>query len=284
MNHFRSSMISDGAFLLLILACFISIVFTAGNPNLYIQNIIFLNVAFLIAVITYFTTVTTGLILNVLFIFGYGTFTLYQTVVVGGLIGTQNYFWLIMTPLFTLATWLLTLGNKQLQQENEKLLKANESLATVDARTSLKNTLSFQSDAAVFMALSVRYKIPLTLLVINVKYWDEIRRMIGEEQLMEAIHDLSKMNQISIRTNDSLYLLNKENPMWGMLLFTDLPGAMIVMERLRNQVDERNRNEFAGKYRVELILKMGVCEYNSELIANPLEFIAQAKKQLEFDV
>jgi GGDEF domain-containing protein len=277
-------MISDGAFLLLILTCFISIVFTAGNPNLYIQNIIFLNVAFLIAVITYFTTVTTGLILNVLFIFGYGTFTLYQTVVVGGLIGTQNYFWLIMTPLFTLTTWLLTLGNKQLQQENEKLLKANESLATIDARTSLKNTLSFQSDAAVFMALSVRYNIPLTLMVISVKYWDEIRRMIGEEQLMEAIRDLSKMNQISIRTNDSLYLLNKENPMWGMLLFTDLPGAMIVIERLRNQVDERNRNEFAGKYRVELILKMGACEYNSELIANPLEFITQAKKQLEFDV
>ncbi|MDF2645132.1 MAG: hypothetical protein K0Q73_937 [Paenibacillus sp.] len=284
MNRFRSSMISDGAFLLLILTCFISIVFTAGNPNLYIQNIIFLNVAFLIAVITYFTTVTTGLILNVLFIFGYGTFTLYQTVVVGGLIGTQNYFWLIMTPLFTLTTWLLTLGNKQLQQENEKLLKANESLATIDARTSLKNTLSFQSDAAVFMALSVRYNIPLTLMVISVKYWDEIRRMIGEEQLMEAIRDLSKMNQISIRTNDSLYLLNKENPMWGMLLFTDLPGAMIVIERLRNQVDERNRNEFAGKYRVELILKMGACEYNSELIANPLEFITQAKKQLEFDV
>ncbi|GGA10906.1 GGDEF domain-containing protein [Paenibacillus marchantiophytorum] len=284
MKRSRSSVISDGAFLLLILACFVSIVFTAGNPNLYIQNIIFLNLAFLIAVVTYFTSVTTGLILNILFIFGYGTFTLYQTVVVGGLIGTQNYFWLIMTPLFTLATWLLTLGNRQLQQENEQLVKVNESLATVDARTSLKNTLSFQSDASVFMALSARYNIPLTLLVISVKYWDEIRRMIGEEQLLEAVHDLSKMSQISIRTNDSLYLLNKENPMWGMILFTDLPGAMIVIDRLRSRVDERNRDEFAQKYRVELILKMGAVAYDAEQISNPLEFIAQAKKQVEYDV
>ncbi|OPH57761.1 diguanylate cyclase [Paenibacillus ferrarius] len=284
MKRSRSSVVSDSAFLLLILACFISIVFTSGNPNLYIQNIIFLNLAFLIAVVTYFTTVTTGLILNILFIFGYGTFTLYQTVVDGGLIGTQNYFWLIMTPLFTVATWLLTLGNRQLQQENDQLIKANESLATVDARTSLKNTLSFQSDASVFMALSVRYHIPLTLMVISVKYWDELRRMIGEEQLLEAIQDLSKMSQVSIRTNDSLYLLNKENPMWGMLLFTDLPGAMIVIERLRSRVDERNRDEFANKYRVELVLKMGAVAYDAEQISNPLEFIAQAKKQVEYDV
>ncbi|UJF36084.1 diguanylate cyclase domain-containing protein [Paenibacillus hexagrammi] len=284
MNRFRNSMISDGAFLLLILCCFISIVFTAGNPDLYIQNIIFLNAAFLIAVVTYFTTVTTGLILNILFIFGYGTYTLYHTVVVGGVINTQNYFWLIMTPMFTVSTWMLTLGNRQLQQENEQLKKANESLATVDAKTSLKNTLSFQNDATVFMALSVRYHIPLTLMVLSVKYWDEIKRMIGEEQLMEAVQDLSKMGQTSIRTNDSLYLLNKDNPMWGMLLFTDRPGANIVIERLRSRIDERNRTEFAEKYRVELILKIGAVEYHHEEISSPLEFIASAKKQLEFDV
>ncbi|MDU0200856.1 MULTISPECIES: GGDEF domain-containing protein [Paenibacillus] len=284
MNRLRSSMISDGGFLLFLLACFVSIIFTAGNPNLYLQNIIFLNVAFLIAVITYFTNVTTGLILNILFIFGYGTYTLYQTIVAGGLIGTQNYFWLILTPIFTLATWLMTLGNRQLQSENEQLIKVNQSLATVDLKTSLKNALSFQSDATVFMALSVRYHIPLTLMVISVKYWDEIKRMIGEEQLMEAVLDLSRMSQTNIRTNDSLYLLNKENPMWGMLLITDRPGASIVIDRLRKSVEERNRGEYAEKYKVELVLKMGAVEFNSAEINNPLEFIVQAKKQLEYDV
>lgn len=245
---------------------------------------IFLNLALLIAIVTYFTNVTTGLILNILFIFGYGTFTLYQTVVVGGTIGTQNYFWLIMTPLFTISTWLLTYGTRQLQLDNDQLRKANESLATVDAKTSLKNTFSFQSDATIFMALSVRYHIPLTLMVFSVKYWDEIRRIIGEEQLIEAVLDLSKMSQTSIRTNDSLYLLNKENPMWGMLLFTDRPGASIVIDRLRNSVEERNRDEYREKYRVELILKMGAIEYDAQLVPNPLEFITLAKKQLEFDV
>ncbi|SDC17561.1 Diguanylate cyclase, GGDEF domain [Paenibacillus sp. UNCCL117] len=284
MRRLQSGTISDGAFLLLFIACFISIVFTAADPNLYVQNIIFLNLAFLIAVITYFTTVTTGLILNVVFVFGYGTFTLFQTVVAGGVVGTQNYFWLIMTPVFTIATWLFTLASKELQRENEQLRKVNDSLATMDEKTSLKNSLSFQNDATVFMALSVRYKMPLTLLVLSVKYWDEIRRMIGEEKLMEAVHDLSKLSQTSIRTNDSLYLLNRDNPTWGMLLFTDRDGASFVIDRLKNKVDVLNDTEYAQKYKVELVLKIGALEYDQETIPTPLEFIAQAKKQLEYDV
>lgn len=282
--RFRSSLVSDGAFLLLILNCFICIVYTAGNPNQYMQNIIFLNVAFLIAIVTYFTNVTAGLILNILFIFGYGTYTLYQTIVQGGGIGVQHYFWLVMTPVFTLVTWLLTHGTKRLQQENEQLQKSNTTLATMDERTSLKNTLSFQYDAPVFMALSVRYSIPLTLLVINVKYWDEIKRMIGEKQLLEAVTQLSKLGQTSIRTNDSLYMLNQDNPTWGMLLFTDHAGATLVIERLKERVLDINRNEFAEKYQVGFVLRMGAFQYDPETILSPLELVAQAKRQLEFDV
>jgi GGDEF domain-containing protein len=280
----QNSLVSDGAYLLLFVACFVSVVFTAGDPNTYIQNIIFLNLAFLIAIITYFTSVTTGLVLNILFIFGYGTFTMYQAVVVGGVVGTQNYFWLIMTPVFTLATWMLTYVNRQLQIENDQLRKTNVSLATVDANTNLKNTFSFQQDATLFMALSVRYNIQLTLMVLNVKYWDELRRMISEEQMFAALKDISEISQTSIRTNDSLYLLNNENPTWGMLLFTDREGANVVIKRLKQRAVELNATEYKNKYKVEINLKIGALEYHSETIESPLDWIVQARKQLEYDV
>ncbi len=284
MKRNQSSLLSDGGFLLLFVICFITILFMTGDPDRYIQNIILLNVAFLIAIVTYFTTVTTGLIMNILFIFGYGTFTLYQTVVAGDVIGTQNYFWLVMTPAFTFVTWMLTLAQKQLQTKNDLLEKTNASLATMDENTNLKNSRSFQKDATVFMALSVRYKIPLTLMVVNVKYWDELKRMISEEKMTEAMYDLSKLNETSIRTNDSLYMLSNENPTWGMLLFTDRMGANLVIDRLMQNVVEFNQVEFADKYKIELNLRMGAMEYDPEKIATPLDFIVQARKQLEYDV
>jgi GGDEF domain-containing protein len=280
----QSSIISDSGFLLLIVLSFISIVFTAGDPNQYMQNIIFLNVAFLIAVITYFTNVTAGLILNLLFIFGFGTYTLYESLVVGGTISSANYFWLLMTPLFTVVTWMFSYASRRLQSENEQLRKTNDRHATMDEKTNLRNSRSFQNDASIFMALSTRYQIPLTLLVINVKYWDELRRMISEDEMNDAILELSKVGQTSIRTNDALYMLNSDNPTWGMLLFTDRPGANIVIDRLRQKVKEMNTAEFSARYKVELSLKIGAVQYEQESLTTPLEFIVKARKELEYDV
>lgn len=284
MKRNRNSLLSDGAFPLLFVVSFVCIVFMAGDPDRYISNILFLNAAFFIAIVTYFTSVTTGLILNIVFIFGYGSYTLYQSVVLGETVGGQSYFWLIITPVLTAVTWMITYANKQLQVENEQLKKLNASLATIDANTNLKTIRSFQKDATVFMALSTRYEIPLTLLVVTVRYWDELSRMVSEAQLTEMISDVSKLSENNIRMNDSLYMLNKENPTWGLLLFTDQDGAGVVVKRLKEKVASFNTDEFADKYKVELNLRVGAVQYDPDAIQTPLDFIAQAKQKQEYDV
>ncbi|MBD8499299.1 diguanylate cyclase domain-containing protein [Paenibacillus arenosi] len=284
MKRNQSNLLSDGAFLLWIVMTFVSIIFIAGDPNRYILNIILLNVALLVAIITYFTSLTIGLILNVLFIFGYGTFTLYQTLMQGSALEGHHYFWLIMTPVFTIVAWMITFSNQKMQAENEQLLKRNQSLATMDENTDLKNSRSFQKDATIFMALSKRYQIELTLLVVKVRYWDELKQMVSREQMTELIYDLSKLSETSIRMNDSLYMLNSDDPTWGLLLFTDREGASIVINRIKDKVAAFNAVESTGKYKIDLDLIIGAIEYEAETVSTPLDFIAQARKQLEYDV
>jgi len=284
MKRIQNSLISDVAFLLFIGACIVTMVFIASDPSAYVMNMVFLNTAFLIAIITYFTTIMTGLILNLLFIFGYGSFTLYQAATSGDIVGGANYFWLILTPVLTLLVWLYTQTNRLLQEENQRLRNQNSSLAMIDEATRLKNTLSFQQDVKTFMALSDRYNIPLTLLVINVKYWDEIKRIMNTEKFSNVLMEVSDISQSLVRSNDSLYLLNKENPTWGVVLFTDREGSGIVMNRLKNKIDELNDAEFKHKFTVELQLKIGVAQYDKLNPASPLELIAQAKRTMEYDV
>jgi len=284
MRRNQGGLLSDGAYLLLFIFSFVCIVYMAGDPDRYLDNIIFLNVAFLIAILTYFTNITAGLILNILFVFGYGTFILYSTVVRGDVVSAGNYFWLLLTPMLTLITWMMTQANRKLQSDNERLLKQNSSLATVDEHTDLKNNLSFQKDAQTFIALSIRYQIPLTLVVIGVKYWEEIRRLTTQEQMTETVYAISQFSLSSIRNNDSLYMLNSDNPTWGLLLFTDREGANVVIERLREQNREMNENIDRGRKNVELTLRMGAYQFDPDTCQSPLEFLAQARKQLEYDV
>ncbi|GIP22631.1 diguanylate cyclase domain-containing protein [Paenibacillus sp. J22TS3] len=284
MKRYQSSLMSDAAFLLLFVLCFVHILFTAGDPNHYLINMILLNVSFLIAIITYFTGLTAGLILNIVFIFGYGTYTIYQTVIVGQPLQAYNYYWLVMTPLLTAIIALLTFSNRRLQQDADQLQKRNATLATLDERTNLKNSRSFQSDATIFMALSNRYKIPLTLLVMTVKHWDELSRMISEAQMTEMIYDISRMSETSIRLNDSLYMLNAERPTWGLLLFTDQDSAKIVVDRLKEKVESFNTVEFSNKYKLDMKLTIGAAQYTPEEVPTPLDFIAKARQKMEYDV
>jgi GGDEF domain-containing protein len=223
-------------------------------------------------------------VLNIVFIFAYGTYTLYRTVAVGDIVSAGTYFWLVMTPLYTLAIWMMTSGMHRLYRENELLQGNNARLATMDGNTNLRTSLSFQKDATIFMALSSRYSIPLTLVVMQVRYWQDVRRIISESGITDALIQLSELGETSIRSNDSLYLLDKENATWGLLLFTDNDGAKIVANRLRANLEQLNARETEGGFRVEFQLRIGEFQYDPETISSPLEFIDKARKQLEFDV
>lgn len=284
MKRHKSSLLSDSALLLFFILCFICIIFMQSEPDRYVQNVLFLNLSFLIAILAYFTSVTAGLVLNICFIFGYGTYILFQSVTQGGTVDSLSYFWLLMTPALTLASWMLSHTQKQLQAENEQLKLQTAALATLDEQTNLRNTRSFQRDATIFMALSNRYNIPLTLLVIGVRYWNDLSRLVRAEELAEMIHDVSKLSEESIRLNDSVYLLQTDNPLWGLLLFTDRDGVEVVIQRLKEKIVHFNRVEFAHKYKVELTLITGAAFYEPKTVQTPLEFIALARKQLEYDV
>lgn len=284
MRRNAGSLLSDISFLLLLMLCFVCIVFIAGDTGHYIANIVMLNVVFLLAVVTYFTSATTGLVLNVLFIFGYGTYTLYEIVVKSVPVSGGSYFWLIAAPAMTVVTWLLTQSNRQLQSENAGLRAKNASLVTVDENTKLRNMRSFQADSTVFMAISNRYAIPVTLLVLQVKYWDDLKRIVGEPELNAIISDVTRINESSIRANDSLYMLNPSSPMWGVLLLTDRAGTEAVVKRLRDKIDSINREADEDKYKVRLALTVGAAEYKAEEHPSPLEWIALAKRQMEYDV
>lgn len=283
MKRFKSSLLSDVAFILFLVMNFIIVSFIARDSDAYLVNIIFFNIALLFAVIAYFTTLLTVLVLNAVFVFCLGTYTLFNTIIAGDVVQTYHYFWLVVTPIYCVLTWLMIFTQRKLQNENEQLQLQQESLAAMDAGTRLKNIISYQEDAQVFMALSVRYQIPLTLFIIQVKYWNEIKRMVNHVQLTEIVQELSKLGQNSIRANDVLYMIDPDYPTWGLLLLTDRQGAQTVIERLKNRVDDWNRNE-EGEINVRLQLRIGALEYEMETILTPLDFIAQAKKQLEYDV
>ncbi|WP_317914495.1 hypothetical protein [Carnobacterium maltaromaticum] len=104
----NNKLLSDLALLGFLLLMFIIVVFTTFDQSSFVQNIIFMNVALLLAIITYFTTITAGLILNLIFIFLQGSYALYQSISTSETFGASLYFWLVMTPLLSVTLYMFS--------------------------------------------------------------------------------------------------------------------------------------------------------------------------------
>ncbi|HAM1487218.1 TPA: GGDEF domain-containing protein [Listeria monocytogenes] len=284
MKKITNNLFADIGFLFLILLCFITIGFIINTPDEYLRNIILLNITFLLVIITYFTNLTLGLILNVLYIFIYATYIIYEIVANQIAYGFGSYFWLIITPLFTVASAMFTRNTSRLQEENTKIKQQNLYLGTIDQETLLKNIVSFQNDERIFSSISRRYDLPLSLMVIKVRHWRELKRFQSEDEMRLALQDISAILETCIRTSDVLYLLDKDDATWGLLLLTDEPGGKLVADRIKSRIAEANTEEFAAKYRVKLELRIGTSQFDSEKVKTPLDFIDLATKELEYDV
>ncbi|EAH0638614.1 GGDEF domain-containing protein [Listeria monocytogenes] len=284
MKKITNNLFADIAFLFFILLCFITIGFMINTPDEYLRNIILLNITFLLVIITYFTNLTLGLILNVLYIFIYATYIIYEIVANQIAYGFGSYFWLIITPLFTVASAMFTRNTSRLQEENTKIKQQNLYLGTIDQETLLKNIVSFQNDERIFSSISRRYDLPLSLMVIKVRHWRELKRFQSEDEMRLALQDISAILETCIRTSDVLYLLDKDDATWGLLLLTDEPGGKLVADRIKSRIAEANTEEFAAKYRVKLELRIGTSQFDSEKVKTPLDFIDLATKELEYDV
>ncbi|EAD9640668.1 GGDEF domain-containing protein [Listeria monocytogenes] len=284
MKKITNNLFADIGFLFFILLWFITIGFMINTPDEYLRNIILLNITFLLVIITYFTNLTLGLILNVLYIFIYATYIIYEIVANQIAYGFGSYFWLIITPLFTVASAMFTRNTSRLQEENTKIKQQNLYLGTIDQETLLKNIVSFQYDERIFSSISRRYDLPLSLMVIKVRHWRELKRFQSEEEMRLALQDISAILETCIRTSDVLYLLDKDDATWGLLLLTDEPGGKLVADRIKSRIAEANTEEFAAKYRVKLELRIGTSQFDSEKVKTPLDFIDLATKELEYDV
>ncbi|EJT8158709.1 GGDEF domain-containing protein [Listeria monocytogenes] len=284
MKKITNNLFADIGFLFFILLSFITIGFMINTPDEYLRNIILLNITFLLVIITYFTNLTLGLILNVLYIFIYATYIIYEIVANQIAYGFGSYFWLIITPLFTVASAMFTRNTSRLQEENTKIKQQNLYLGTIDQETLLKNIVSFQNDERIFSSISRRYDLPLSLMVIKVRHWRELKRFQSEDEMRLALQDISAILETCIRTSDVLYLLDKSDATWGLLLLTDEPGGKLVADRIKSRIAEANTEEFAAKYRVKLELRIGTSQFDSEKVKTPLDFIELATKELEYDV
>lgn len=281
-NDKRLNLMAD-VYLILFLTAMAAVAVLFGfMPHYVLLNTVYLGIAILSILITYFFGIIPGLIENLIFIFA-------QAIVMLYLNQTTNHvplglaLWLLVPSLLSFIFYGMTTKQQQLQKRNEALRTTLAEQGAFDADTSLRTTVAFLEDAKVFIENNKRFDLPVAMVVFRIRYYNELRRMMTDVQLRELLKNTSKIITSTTRDNDVAYYLDNTTPTWGIILHTDEPGAHIAADRIKNAFSQQ-LPQSGQLQNMNITLITGISGWDSETMTEPYDLVNKALKETEYDV
>ncbi|GAY73445.1 GGDEF domain-containing protein [Lentilactobacillus kosonis] len=278
----RNNLLSDIYLLAFLALMGLTALLMSFTGNIII-NTIYMGLTILSIVITYFYGIYAGFVENLVFIFIQIISMLYLNGVDHEHLPVELAFWLIMPILLSGCVYQMTTKQREIQTSNNNLRKAIAEQGAFDTETNLRTTIAYVQDANVFIETNRRFNLPVSTIIIRIRYYEELKRMMSAEQQKFLLEITSNVITRSTRENDVTYYLNNELPTWGILVYTDANGAKIAAERIK----ENFKKNLAGNEQLNglnISLAIGISMWNADEMNSPYDLIDGGVKEIEYDV
>lgn len=235
----------------------------------------------LIIIFSVYYGVVPGLLLSGALIFIYGSVIFYQLVLGYSQTWTLNYIWFGFYPISAFIGGSI----HQIIEHQTELLNRCENLTekvvNIDDVTGFGNARELLRDLDREMSRSKRFKYPLTLMIVQIQYFEELLSIYGDEG-SKLIKDLSSVIDKALRIEDLRFRL--EDDLFALVLpYTRPEDTLVVKERIMKNLESMSIDDSSSLNRYRIEIKTGAAEYTKE-IPNPMAFKALALKELEYDV
>ncbi len=274
----------DSYMIALILEIFIivSIMLIPQNADNSTLNFLMLGITFLISITSYIGGLVVGLIVTSITIFLYASYIFYNNTILNMNITYISYLWMISMPIICLTSGKLSSNIVLLQENNKDLQEKYKHLVTVDETTGLGNVRHFYNTLDKEMKKSRRHKNKLTLMMIKLPYYKDIKKIIGDSKTETLMKSISDIIIGCTRGEDERYYIDED--MLGIIMpHTDFSGANVVKERIKSKIEELNLEINQGKYYVDIDTKVANLEMKDN-IKDAIEFKTLCEEELQYDV
>jgi GGDEF domain-containing protein len=245
-------------------------------------NMIGLAVTLLLLLMTYFFGLVVGLGGNLVFIFAQSFYMVYLHLSDHS-VPLALGFWLLLPALLCLTFDGVTKRLRQIQADNVQLRENMVEHGAFDRQTNLRTTVVYLEDAAVYVETGTRFKLPVATVIIKIRYFNDLKQMLGDARIDELITVTSETLKSATRENDITFILNSQDPTWAVLLYSDEAGAQIAADRIR-EFFEKNIVNSPTLGDVDLRLKLSVVQWNPDQMKTATDMMNAGLKELEYDV
>lgn len=284
MKSNKVSMLTDFSFIAFIFLFFGTVSFVALDQDFFNINIVIVSIAAMVMILTYFTNLVVGVSASAFLVFVGIATMLYLGLEKGYPVPNLLYFWCVMLPAFAVCARCLSKNASKLQKTVMALEKNIAELVTIDDMTGLKNQKQFMSDTDAYMHIAKRYNLKLALMVAELRFQDDVERIVGKQNMGDIILHVSHAVTQTVRNEDLVYIVDTQRFCFAVLMITnDYDGIKIAVERTKKRISDINMNDIARFANVDLNMRIGYVTLEQDY-DSALEFLNAAKHELEYDV
>ncbi|SFC19844.1 GGDEF domain-containing protein [Clostridium uliginosum] len=245
------------------------------------ENYFMLTVVMIIGVVSYYTNVTLALVLTLICDFCYMSFNLYIKIVNNVDINFNTYYWLILIPITALIISLLSKNIMQLQIKVGILEEENSKLIMIDQSTGIRNNRALMMELPIYMKISKRHKLPVTLIMVKFKFSDKLKSILGREKYRELLIQACYVFDKSLREEDVKYIVNDRT--LAFITITNEEGSKIVKNRFRENINNFEFIKDSIYKNINLDIQIGTYTFD-ESIDDVMTFLKLAEKEVEYDI
>ncbi len=213
----------------------------------------------------------------------FSVYTLFRALVQGEEVIFLDYAWAFL-PLFSLLGMQIFVREMyEIEKTNEKLNAQMESVVLLDPLTGLYNLRAMYIDLQRQMAYCSRNKVPISLMIVRLRYRDELYSLLHKTHFDQMIQRAGALLSGSVRIEDRCYALDTQKGEFAVLLTCNKAGSDFVRKRVEAAFAQRDA--FAGivDSAIRVDLRIACVEYE-EGITNAIEFKRKVDSELQYDV
>lgn len=214
----------------------------------------------------------------------YTIYQLYEAIANGRMITALDYMWLFLPPLCVGAMIMFMMNMYKVDKMAEYLEERLQSLEVIEPVTGLNNLRSMYMDLERQMAYASRNNIELTLVIFELRYYQEIKGILNANQFDELKRRMGRLVEDSLRIEDRVYAIDDKGSLGLVCIGCGREGALVVKKRVTDLLSKKESFEGLLDRTLRVDLRVGFYTYDREEIRNAIEFKQKAENELQYDV
>ena len=280
----RILLLQDLGMLLFLICLFVGTMIVALSPEtLLTQNVLMLLALFLTTILVVFRAQYAAVVLTGFQILAFAAYKLFFYISEHTAIEKTAYLWIVL-PLGLLAGLILFIHEfSATETANSVLHQQVDELTVVDPLTGLENLRSMYSNLSRTMALSNRSGAKVGLMLIKLRYLNELRSILTRRGFERLRQRLAEIVQNVLRLEDRVYSIDQDGSI-GIICFCDADGSAAIRRRLLNAFGQRDAFDGITDKPIRVEVRIAYVQYDPSFGTDAIPFCRKVESELQYDV